>query len=115
MQLKSHTASLFSTSSLITVTPTIRNMAQLQMTRELVRLEVDLASVDINNSYATHSKLRNESQISDTAEENNLPPTQTSNNTHGDEEATPSNLCSPLRNSSELVTISNASQNPTRM
>ena len=41
------------------------------MIRELVRLEDDFDSVDINSSYATHSKLRNKSQIPDAAEANN--------------------------------------------
>ena len=30
-------------------------MAQPQMTRELAGLEVDVANVDINSGYATHS------------------------------------------------------------
>ena len=62
-------------------------MAQSQMKRELGGLEVDLASVDINSSYATHSKLRNKSEIPDAAEDNNLPPTQACNDTHIDETA----------------------------
>ena len=47
------------------------------MTIELVRLKVDFTSIDINDSYATHSKLRNKSQIPDAAKIN-LPPTQDS-------------------------------------
>ena len=90
-------------------------MEQLQMTRELVGLEVDFASVDINSSYTTHSKSRNKSQIPDTAEENNLLPIQASNNTHGDKAATLSNLHSPHRDSSELITLSDAGQNSTGM
>ena len=58
------------------------------MTRELVGLEVDLASVDINSGYATHGKLRKKPQIPDTAKENNLPFTQASNNTHNGGAAT---------------------------
>ena len=54
MQLMSHTASLLSTSSLITVTPTAQNMAQPQMIRELVGLEVGLASIDINMHLPSH-------------------------------------------------------------
>ena len=85
------------------------------MTRESGRLEVDFARVDINNGYATHSKWRNKSQIPDTAKENNLQPIQVSNKTSNDEEGTPLNLHSPHRDSSELITLSNASQNSTRM
>ena len=55
-------------------------------------LKVDLARADINSNSATCSKLRNKSQIPDTVEENNLPPTQANNNTHDDGAATPSNL-----------------------
>ena len=66
-------------------------MAQLWMIRELARLKVDFTSVDINNSYATHSKLSNKSQTPGVAEENNLWPTQASNNTNaGGETAIPS-------------------------
>ena len=70
-------------------------MAQPQITRELARLEVDFASVDINNSYATHSKSRNQPQIHDAVKESNLPPTQASYNIHVDE-ATHLNLHSLL-------------------
>ena len=45
----------------------IWNMEQLWMTRELVSLEVDFASVDLSDSYATFSNLRNKSQMPDTA------------------------------------------------
>ena len=86
-------------------------MTQTQMTVELVGLEVDFTSVDINSSYAIHSKLRNKSQIPDAAEENNLPPTQASNITYVDEAASPLNLHSPPRDSSELITHSDAGQN----
>ena len=87
------------------------------MTRELARLEVDLTSVDINCGYATHSKLRNKSQIPDAGKKkkNNLLSTQTSNKTHGDGADTSSNLYSPLRDSWESITLSDASQNSTRM
>ena len=74
-----------------------------------------MASVDINNNYATHSKSRNKSQIPDVAEENNLPPTQASNIIHDDEAATPSKPYSPPRDSLELLTLSDAGQNSTRM
>ena len=69
------------------------------MIRWLVRSEVDFTSVGVNNSYATHSESRNKSQIPDAAKENNLPPTQSSANTHGDEAASPSNMCSLHRDS----------------
>ena len=87
-------------------------MVQPQMTRELVGLEVVLASVDISSSCATHSLSRKKSQIPNAAEENCLPPMQASNNTHIDEKATPFYLCSPPRDISELITLSDASQNP---
>ena len=85
------------------------------MTRDIARLEVDFTSVDINNSYATHSKLSNKSQIPFTAEENNFPPTQASNKNHAVEAATPLNLHLPLRDIIELITLSDAGQNSTRM
>ena len=69
-------------------------MAQLLMTRELAGLEIDLTNVDINSSCATHSQLRNKSQIPDVARENNLTSTPATNNTHNDE-ATTSNLHPP--------------------
>ena len=90
-------------------------MAHSQMTRVLVKLEADFTSVDINNSYATHSKSNNKSQIPDTAKENNLLPKEAINKTCGDEAATPFNLHSPLRESSELITLSNTGQSSTRM
>ena len=85
------------------------------MTRELVGLEADLTSVDINSSYAIHSKLRNKPQIPDAAKENNLSPTQAGNNTNDAGAAASWNLCSPPRDSSELITLSDAGQNFTRM
>ena len=66
----------------------------------MTRLEVDLASIYINSSYTSHSKLRNKFQIPDAAEDNNSPPTQASNDTHFDETATTLNLYSPAKNSS---------------
>ena len=80
-------------------------MAQPWMTRELAGLEVDITSADISSSYATHITSRNKHHISDTSKENNLPPTQTDNDTHDDGAATPSNLCSLPRGSSELITL----------
>ena len=71
--------------------------------------------MDIYSSYATNSKLRNKPQISDVAKENNLPPKQASNDTHDDGAATPLNLCSPPRDNSELITLSDVAQNSTRM
>ena len=62
------------------------------MTRELVGLEIDFSSVDVNNSYVICIKLRNKSKIPDADREKNLPPTQASNKTHYDETATPLNL-----------------------
>ena len=85
------------------------------MTIELGRLQVDFTSVDINNNYTTYSKLRNKSRMPDADEQNNLPPTEDSNNTHSDEAATPLNLHLPLRDSSELITFSNARQSSTKM
>ena len=46
-------------------------MPQPQMIKELVGLEVDLASIDINSSYATHSNSRNKSHIPDASKDNN--------------------------------------------
>ena len=84
------------------------------MTRELAVLEVGLVNVDINSGYASCSYFRNKSQIPDAAREK-LPPTPATSNTYIDEVATSSNLCSPLRDSSELITLSDAGQNSTRM
>ena len=66
-------------------------------------------------STATHSKSRNKSQLPDGAKENNSPPTQASNDTHYDEAAFPSNLHSPPRDNSELITLRNACQGLTGM
>ena len=110
-----HTASRFYTFSLITITPTIWNMVEPWKARESARLEVECASVDINDSYATHSKFRNKSKIPDTAKENTLPSTQASNNTNTDDAVTPLNLDFPLRDSLELIILSDASQNFTEM
>ena len=85
------------------------------MTREVEGLEVDFTSVDINNSYTTCHKSRNKSQIPDTAEENNLPPTQASKNTHGDDAAMPSNPHSLFRDTLELITHSDVCQNSSKM
>ena len=52
------------------------------MTRELVGLEVDLASVDMNSSYAVCSKSRKKSQLPVASKDNNLPSTQACNDTH---------------------------------
>ena len=90
-------------------------MVQPQMTRELVGVEVDLTSVVINRSYATHSKLRNKSQIHDAAKENNLSPTEVGKNTYNDGAATPLNLHSSPRDSLGSITPTDASQNSTRM
>ena len=49
---------------------------------ELTGLEVDLASEDINNSCTTHPTSRRKHKILDAAEENSLPNTQGSYNTH---------------------------------
>ena len=84
------------------------------MTRELAGLEADLSNVGINNSYTTHSQLRNKAQISDAAGENNLLFTPATSNTHDDETATSLNLCSPSRDNSVLITINNASENSTK-
>ena len=54
------------------------------MTRELAGLEVDLTSVNINSTYATHIKLRNKPQVSYSAKENNLSPTPACDNTNDD-------------------------------
>ena len=95
--LKLHTGSLFSTSSLITVSPKTLNMTQQQMTKKISGIRSFSTSLDINNSHAIHRKSRNKPQIPDAVEENNLLPTQASNNTHTDDASTPSNLCSPTR------------------
>ena len=84
------------------------------MTRELAGLEIVLANVDINSGYATHSLSRNKSQKPNAAGENNLPLTPATNNTHDDEIATSSNLLLPPRDTSELITLSDTSQNVTR-
>ena len=83
------------------------------MTRELVGLEAVLASVDINNSYATYRKSRNKSQIPDAVEENNLSFTQVSN-IPTMMTATPSHLHSLSRDSLGLVSLSNTCQNSTK-
>ena len=70
------------------------------MIRQLVGLKVNLTSVDVNSGCATHSKLRNKSQIPDAAREHNLPSKQATNTTHDDEAATSLNLYSPPRDSS---------------
>ena len=75
---------------------------------ELVGLEVDLTNVNINISYGTHIQLRNKPQIPDVTEDNNLPFTHASNDTHTDETASALNLHSPHKDSSELVTFSGA-------
>ena len=111
--LKSHTASLFYTSHLITFTPTTWNMAKPQMTRELVGLEVEFASVDINSSNAIHSKLRNKSQIPDTAKKITYylhKPIIISMMMRQ-----PLNLHLPLRDSSKLINLSDDGQNSTRI
>ena len=54
------------------------------MTREWVGLEVDFTGVDINSSYATHSRLRNKPQIPDSVKENNLSLMQSGNYTNVD-------------------------------
>ena len=74
-------------------------MPQLWIARELVRLEFNFTNVDINHTYAIHSKSTNKSQLSDAAKENNLSPSQASNNTHSDKVATLVNLYSSLRDS----------------
>ena len=85
------------------------------MTRELAGLQKDLANVDINSGYATHSQVRNKYQIPDAAGESNLPPTPATNNTQDNEAATSSNQCSPLMDTYKLITLSNAGQNLTGM
>ena len=85
------------------------------MTRELVGLEVDFISVDINSSYAIHNMFRNKSQITGAAEEHSLSPTQASNNTHDNEAAIPLNLHSPLWNSLLMVTLCDGSPNITKL
>ena len=59
--------------------------------------------------------MKKQLQIPDAATENNLPPIQDGNDSHDDGAATPLNLHSPPRDSSELITISDASQVYTRM
>ena len=85
------------------------------MTRELVGLDSALASVDFNSNCTTHSMLRNKLQILDTVEDNNLPPKENSNDTHIAETVSTWNLHSPHKDSSVLVTLSDASQNSTKM
>ena len=80
-------------------------MAQPQMTRELAGLEIDLTNVDINCGHATHSHLRNKSQIPKVFGENNLPLHYATNNAYNDEAATSSNLHSPPLNYSPLVML----------
>ena len=99
----------------ITVTPIIWNMAQSWMTRELAELAVDLHTVDINSGYTTHSQSRNNYQIPDATRENNLPSTQATYTAHNDEAVTSLKLHSSPKYSSELITLSNASQNSARM
>ena len=80
------------------------------MVRELAALEIDITNVDINSGYATHSQLRYKSQIPAAAGENNVTPTLATNNYHSDETPTSSNLYSPPRDISELITLSDARQ-----
>ena len=82
------------------------------MTRESTGLEIELTNVDINSGYATYSQWKNKSYIPNTAGEDNLPSHQ---NTHNHDAATSSNLHSPHRDTSELITLSDASQNSTRI
>ena len=60
-------------------------MAQPQMRRQLVRLEVEFTSVDINNSFVSHSKSRNKFKIPDVAKQNSLSSKHMRNNTYNDE------------------------------
>ena len=90
-------------------------MAQPNMTREFAGLEIDVTYVDTNSGYATSSLSRNESQIPYAARENNLLPTPATNNTHNDEAAISCNLTSPPRDTSKLITLTDAMQNSTRM
>ena len=108
---KLHTTSLLYTSRLITVTSAIWNRAQPWMARKLAWLEIDLTNVDIYSGYATCSQLRNKSLILDVGGENSSPSTPATNNTNIDEVATFSNLLSLPRDTLEMITLSDASQN----
>ena len=52
--------------------------------RELARLGVDFASIDIGNSLATHSQAKRESQILDKIEGCLLLPLQIGNSSNGE-------------------------------
>ena len=80
-KLKSHSASLFSASSSITVifenlkiTLDINVMAQAKVNRELASLGADLTCTDVNEGYITCSKSKVNSTIQDAEINNGLPP-----------------------------------------
>ena len=52
LQLKLHSASLFSTSILITLTLTSSKMSQTKVNRELANLGVKFTDIDTNKGYA---------------------------------------------------------------
>ena len=72
-------------------------------------------NVDINSGDIICSQLKNKSWVHDAAGENNLLATPATNYTHDYEAATSSNLCSQPRDTSELITLSDASHNLTRI
>ena len=108
-QLKLQSSSLFSTSSLITGTLKIWNMAQPKVNRELANLGVNFTNIDINEGYATQSKSKCNTPLH-RARENNLLPSQTINNHHGEEAltgaTTTSSLLWPPKNNSTCMNLS---------
>ena len=69
-QLNWHYASLLSASNLITVILAIHSIGQSNIIKELANLGVSLTIVDMNESYAMQSKLRNNSLLYGEGEHN---------------------------------------------
>ena len=77
-KLNWHLVSLISASSLITVSLTICNTVQSKVSRNLADLGASLTNIDVNEGYATHSKLKANSPLCKVGE-NNLQHLQTIN------------------------------------
>ena len=88
-------------------------------TREVARLGADFASINISNSYLTHSQVRRESQINDKSEGSLLLPLQIGNSTNNEgtmpSANTSPNLHSQIVDSPQYITISDINQHSTRM
>ena len=124
--LNLHPASLFPTFN-----PTTDNLTQhvsrvcnidlpnSRTAREFARLEANFAGINIGNSHVTHSLARRESQIPDKMEGILLFPLQIrdSSNSEGTIPcaSTSPNLCSPIFDSSQYITLHDEAQHSTRM